>query len=95
MASGQRGCAYLQGWALGLTNRSIRAIIHRMSKRDYEAIAAQVSDARDVTENATPEYIAGWIEGVDQTARNLAIALAQGNPLFDRDRFLKACGVQS
>lgn len=50
-----------------------------MTRKDYVLIAAALREARTVAE----------------AARLLADQLAQDNPRFDRERFLKAAGVQS
>ena len=57
-----------------------------MSRKDFELIAATFLD------------IAGEIQPSEELfrtfmARRMAEALATTNPLFDRGRFLKACGV--
>ncbi|WP_109798667.1 hypothetical protein [Novosphingobium meiothermophilum] len=61
-----------------------------MTRKDYELIAAAVSEARaDMADHP------GRLAGAAQTARRLASALRTTNPRFDRDRFLAACGVDS
>ena len=64
---------------------------------EYYVTAQCIADAlrvsRDVSTEATPDYIAGWLEGIDDAARALAARLASDNPRFDRARFLAACGV--
>ena len=59
-----------------------------MTRKDYILIAAALNDA------------ARWPTSVerrslDMIADALADALARDNPRFDRERFLKAAGVQS
>jgi hypothetical protein len=61
-----------------------------MTRKDFEAIAAAVSDAQDddiVIE--TP----GALEGVNVMANHLATMCAYSNGRFDKARFLRACGV--
>jgi hypothetical protein len=56
-----------------------------MSKRDYEAIAQVLLSER--TAIAVREQVRTAI------ARQLAGMMATDNAMFDRTRFLKACGV--
>ena len=58
------------------------------SRRDYEAVATEVARAQQVT------------AGLDsRTVRIVAQAVAEGfartNDYFNRERFLKACNVQT
>ena len=55
-----------------------------MTKKHYEAIAAIIKRQMKFTD------CPGEIENV---AANLAIFLRTQNPKFDRDKFLKACGL--
>jgi hypothetical protein len=52
-----------------------------MTKKDYQLIAQAIADT--------------WCDAAAQLAiaENIAKALADTNPLFDRDRFLAMCGV--
>jgi hypothetical protein len=59
-----------------------------MTRRDYVLIAAALKGAHDSHIHTLPGAI-----GVRTAALTLADTLAQDNPRFDRDRFLKACGV--
>lgn len=65
-----------------------------MSKRDYEAIAAIIKARRDGAEQVTNRDIrfttAFTAAGV---AREMADHFSATNPRFDRDKFLKACGL--
>jgi hypothetical protein len=59
-----------------------------------EDIARAIAAARDVTEKASPEYIAGWIEGLDAAATELCVELAKHSihpAHFDPVGFLAAC----
>lgn len=62
-----------------------------MTKKDYELIAAAVRHERGEWAEDT------WTKDIEigRAAVVLAIAhaLAQDNPRFDRDRFLKACDL--
>jgi hypothetical protein len=59
-----------------------------MTRKDYILIAEALKRAWNTeAESAFP--------GVQAAARNLAESLARDNPRFDRERFLKAAGVQS
>ena len=70
-----------------------------MTRKDYELIA-RILDGQSIM--CPPESITGldrtlfMLGAADQKAfyvRAFANALASDNPRFDRDRFLKACGV--
>ena len=54
-----------------------------MTRKDYVLIAQTINDS--------------WVKSSSVHVLVLALtdALAQDNPRFDRERFLKACGVQS
>ena len=57
-----------------------------MTRKDYVAIAEVIADAKDrFNMDGAGQYITG----------RLADMLAADNPRFDRERFLKAAGVQS
>jgi hypothetical protein len=61
-----------------------------MTKRDFELIAQSVRVARPGlrSEHTGPMHFA-----LDHFSILIANALANDNPRFDRERFLKACGV--
>lgn len=67
-----------------------------MTKKDYIRIAAAIKAARvnNSTENGNPNK-ALYNNGVDNAAAMIAHALAGDNAMFDRARFLAACGVAS
>lgn len=56
-----------------------------MTRKDYELIATIIA--------AMPTFAATLRDQKESTARQFADRLASDNPRFDRDRFLKACGV--
>lgn len=60
-----------------------------MTRKDYERIAGALRWARLGFEN--PDTL----QGVDEAAEQIAKVLAQDNPRFDRERFLKAAGMAS
>lgn len=62
-----------------------------MTRKDYILIAEALKEARA----EALALRAGAGVGVTIAAVRLADALARDNPRFDRERFLKACGVQS
>lgn len=69
-----------------------------MTRKDCELIAYAAKLAKPGESEralATPErweaYCQQWADTVDC----IADALAGDNPRFDRDRFLRACGVES
>ena len=63
-----------------------------MTKKDYEVIASQVLMVRQLFAGTS---IAGesW-EVLTGLSYQLAKALKEENNKFDRDKFLKACGVE-
>ena len=63
-----------------------------MTRKDYVLIAAQVRDML-LFEMQTQAYLDGAKAAHNSIAYRLAGALGQTNPRFDRERFLKACGV--
>lgn len=60
-----------------------------MTRKDYVLIAEALRLARSAGTGA------GHDAGIYDAARVLAETLANDNPRFDSERFLKACGVQS
>ncbi|UTC29822.1 hypothetical protein BAJUN_01920 [Bajunvirus bajun] len=58
-----------------------------MQKRHFEAVAADIRRAYQQAESD------GERRGCYAVAHNLAETFAAANPLFDRQRFLVACGV--
>lgn len=63
-----------------------------MTPEDFELIAAAIADAWG-NDGIDYGYTDGWADGVNAAAHALADALHTTNPAFDRERFLKACGV--
>jgi hypothetical protein len=66
-----------------------------MTRKDYELIAGVLSDALDsfyADHNRGLLHNAPSMHGM--VAESMADALAADNPRFDRERFLKACGVE-
>lgn len=64
-----------------------------MTRKDYQLIAGAFRRARDYNDSAAKS--AGHQVGTADAAIMLASALQEDNPRFDRERFLKACGVHS
>lgn len=62
-----------------------------MSRKHYELLAAALREARR-DEDFELEPGADGVATI--ICRHLADALASDNPRFDRERFLKACGVK-
>ncbi len=61
-----------------------------MTRKDYELIAERISSSREAdARNGREEEL------LDSVSRRLADALASENPRFDRERFLRACGVEA
>lgn len=63
-----------------------------MTKKDYELIAT-ILDGQTIV--APSQMAAACREQRDTYARAFADALKRENPRFDRERFLRACGVAS
>ncbi len=55
-----------------------------MTRKDYELIAEVIRKLKLVGDESIREHVAS----------DMAFALQSTNPLFDRVRFLRACGVQ-
>jgi hypothetical protein len=67
-----------------------------MTKKDYEAMAAAVRDARARIINVEDaSQIDAMLDGTAYAMEHIADVLARDNPRFDRARFLTACGVAS
>lgn len=62
-----------------------------MTRKDFVLIANALKDAAEMASTAHPDFR----RGVNQAASDIAYALRTTNPRFDRERFLKACGMQS
>jgi hypothetical protein len=65
-----------------------------MTRKDYILIAAALRDTL-LIDCPTYQYLAGAKAAHVSAAYRLADCLARDNPRFDRERFLKAAGVQS
>ncbi len=63
-----------------------------MTRKDFELIAATLKPAIQVHVGEYPTDITG--SALRELARDFADALTRTNPLFDRARFLRACGVE-
>ena len=62
-----------------------------MTRKDYVLIAAAIKAAATEYPDERPDAE----QQQEDVAFSIAEALASDNPRFDRERFLKACGVQS
>lgn len=60
-----------------------------MTRKDYILIAAALRQAIELCADPISRAAAGFAAG------KVCNALEQDNPRFDRERFLKACGVLS
>lgn len=68
----------------------------RMTKQHYELIAGAVKKAkRPLCPGWTLDQVSMYDYGWVAVARHLAEDFATTNALFDRQRFLAACGVPS
>lgn len=61
------------------------------TRKDFVLIAEAVAACKPNDPSESPDYK----RGVYAVANELAWQLGKTNPRFDRERFLKACGVQS
>lgn len=61
-----------------------------MTRKDYVLLAAALKDAKPLP-SPCPESCHGW----RLASHAVCEALSRDNPQFDRDRFLRACGVLS
>jgi len=57
-----------------------------MSKKDYELIASAIRRTREATDNVMAQAVLSTL------SVTIAADLADNNPRFDLDRFLRACG---
>lgn len=66
-----------------------------MTRKDYVRIANAIAGtaANEETWSNGTEFGEGYERGREAVAVHLAHVLAQDNPRFDRDRFMKASGV--
>jgi len=65
-----------------------------MTRKDYILIAAALKDAHALCSHPFAGPVTAEA-GCELAAQRVADALARDNPRFDRERFLKAAGVQS
>lgn len=65
-----------------------------MTRKDYIVIAAALKETRSQICQKEPDT-EELLDGVSCASEYIADALSRDNPRFDRERFLKACGVQS
>jgi hypothetical protein len=64
-----------------------------MTKKDYILIAAALKAALQI--DGKDEYLPAYKVAIRRVADTLCADLARDNPRFDRERFLRAAGVQS
>lgn len=62
-----------------------------MTKKDFVAVAKQVKSDLD---RAVREQDILLAHSAEHAANNFADLAKKDNPNFDRDRFLRACGIQ-
>ena len=61
-----------------------------MTKKDYIALAATLSQSKpEKTGELNDDYI--LLKHWNITVENIAFVLAKDNPLFNRNKFMKAC----
>lgn len=65
-----------------------------MTRKDYVTLAESIRTSRHMAmKYAVGERQDEQLIATDRTAKHVADALQSDNPRFDRERFLKACGV--
>ena len=69
---------------------SSKGIVPMMTRKDFEALATAIRDVREIP-SVWQNDVA--LSGVIVAARKIADAYVESNERFDRDRFLRACGV--
>jgi hypothetical protein len=62
-----------------------------MTKKDYELIAKAIYGS--LIQSGKLEWQDQYADQFRMTARHISTALERDNPRFDKDRFMKACGV--
>lgn len=63
-----------------------------VSRKNVAAIAAQLKVLRNLADGTrTPEAKIVWLNASNAAVRLVAIALADDNPAFDREKFTRAC----
>jgi len=69
--------------------------VTKMTRKDFELIARAIATLRSVYPDGAPvnDHDKGFEHGTKQAAQYIASALASDNNRFDRERFLRACGV--
>jgi hypothetical protein len=65
----------------------------KMTKKDYELIAGVIADTTDITNILADLDMESAERVIVLIAQRLASSLEMENPLFNRDKFLTACGV--
>ncbi len=65
-----------------------------MTKKDYVKFAEMVKYNRANTGTGMDETFAGYRVACNDFAYAMADIFKEDNPRFDRDRFLKACGIK-
>jgi hypothetical protein len=62
-----------------------------MSKKDYQALARAIFEAR--TKALRLDHPSDALAGIGEAQDGIADVLAAGNERFDRDRFAEACAT--
>jgi hypothetical protein len=62
-----------------------------MSRKDYELLAKAIYGS--LIQSGSLEAQDHFIDQHRMTARHIGMALERSNPRFDREKFMKACGV--
>lgn len=73
-----------------------------MTNKDYKAIARSINGSTvlmpplnlSLTDNEKDVWITGSKDQLRQIAMDLCEVMHRDNPRFDRERFLKACGIE-
>ena len=62
-----------------------------LMKKDFKAIAEIIGKQTELLTGDTYDY--GYTDAAKHIANELAYYFATQNPCFDRERFMKACGL--
>lgn len=63
-----------------------------MTRKDFQLIADVLNDCRESYADANAD---AGTQAIETVAECFALRLRATNPRFDRDRFLRACGVDA
>jgi len=65
-----------------------------LSRKHHEEVAATIKQEYDHEGSSATAYAQGCRDGIARVARCLGDSLFRDNPQFNRERFMKACGLE-